>query len=113
MNAVLDFFLLDKSQKVIASLAEPLQVPFLVDAAAEGLTVPNPHLSQGADMVAYSGGKYLQGPQSSILLLGRKDLVPASRITVPHITALGVDVKWPGGENGFIGCRRNVDEKGP
>lgn len=69
----------------IASLAKPLQVPILVDAAAEGLTVPNPHLMQGADMVAYSGGKYLQGPQCSGLLLGRKDLVQASWITVaPH-----------------------------
>lgn len=73
------------SLKDIASLAGPLQVPILVDAAAEGLTVPNPHLMQGADMVAYSGGKYLQGPQCSGLLLGRKDLVQASWITVaPH-----------------------------
>jgi hypothetical protein len=73
------------SLKDIASLAKPLQVPILVDAAAEGLTVPNPHLMQGADMVAYSGGKYLQGPQCSGLLLGRKDLVQASWITVaPH-----------------------------
>jgi hypothetical protein len=60
-------------------------VPILVDAAAEGLEVPNPHLSQGADLVAYSGGKRLRGPQCSGLLLGRKDLIPAARInTGPH-----------------------------
>lgn len=73
------------SLKEIASLARPMGVPILVDAAAEGLPVPNPHLAQGADLVAYSGGKYLQGPQCSGLLLGRKDLVQASWISIaPH-----------------------------
>jgi hypothetical protein len=56
-----------------------------VDAAAEGLELPNPHVAQGADLVAYSGGKYLRGPQCAGLLLGRKDLVIASRIIAgPH-----------------------------
>lgn len=69
----------------IASFARPQGVPILVDAAAEGLEVPNPHLKQGADMVAYSGGKYLRGPQCAGLLLGRKDLVQASWIaSAPH-----------------------------
>jgi hypothetical protein len=69
----------------ISSVAKPLGVPILVDAAAEGLEVPNPHLSQGADLVAYSGGKYLRGPQCAGLLIGRKDLIIASRINAgPH-----------------------------
>lgn len=73
------------SLKEIATIAKPIGVPILVDAAAEGLPVPNPHIFQGADLVAYSGGKYLQGPQCSGLLLGRKDLVQASWIAVaPH-----------------------------
>ena len=73
------------SLREIAALAKPMSVPILVDAAAEGLPVPNPHIAQGADLVAYSGGKYLQGPQCSGLLLGRKDLVQASWISVaPH-----------------------------
>ena len=73
------------SLKVISSVAKPLGVPILVDAAAEGLEVPNPHLSQGADLVAYSGGKYLRGPQCAGLLIGRKDLIIASRINAgPH-----------------------------
>lgn len=69
----------------IASLAKPRDVPILVDAAAEGLEVPNPHIAQGADLVAYSGGKYLRGPQCAGLLMGRKDLVQASWIaSAPH-----------------------------
>ncbi|MEX1241722.1 MAG: selenocysteine synthase [Cyclobacteriaceae bacterium] len=69
----------------ISSVARPLRIPVLVDAAAEELRVPNPHLSQGADMVVYSGGKCLRGPQCAGLLLGRKDLVSASWISsAPH-----------------------------
>ncbi|MBK8504006.1 MAG: PLP-dependent transferase [Saprospiraceae bacterium] len=73
------------SIKEIANLAKPLGVPILADAAAEELVVPNPHLVQGADLVVYSGGKCLRGPQCAGLLLGRKDLVKAAWIAgAPH-----------------------------
>lgn len=73
------------SLREIAGLARPRDIPILVDAAAEGLYNPNPHLEQGADLVAYSGGKYLRGPQCAGLLIGRKDLVQASWIaSAPH-----------------------------
>ncbi len=69
----------------IAAVTKPLGVPILVDAAAEGLEVPNPHIVQGADLVAYSGGKYLRGPQCAGVLIGRKDLILAARVnTGPH-----------------------------
>ena len=71
--------------KTIAALARQKQVPVLVDAAAEILTVPNVHLENGATLVAYSGGKCLRGPQSAGLLLGRKDLVQAAWVhSAPH-----------------------------
>jgi len=57
------------------------------DAAAD--VPPREHLSQyvreGFDLVAFSGGKGLRGPQCSGLLLGRKDLIDGARTLVsPH-----------------------------
>jgi len=73
------------SLAAIAAVTKPLGIPILVDAAAEGPENPNPHIVQGADLVAYSGGKYLRGPQCAGLLIGRKDLIMAARMnTGPH-----------------------------
>jgi seryl-tRNA(Sec) selenium transferase len=69
----------------IAQLAKPLNIPILVDAAAEDLTVPNVHLKRGATIVAYSGGKALCGPQCAGLVLGRKDLLMSAwQASSPH-----------------------------
>lgn len=71
--------------KKICELANKRGVPVFVDAAAEGLTVPNVHLAAGAALVAYSGGKCMRGPQTAGLLLGRKDLVQAAWVhSSPH-----------------------------
>ena len=73
------------STEVICSIAKPHNLPVFVDAAAEGLTIPNIHLQRGATLVGYSGGKYIRGPQSAGLLLGRKDLVKAAWVhSAPH-----------------------------
>jgi uncharacterized pyridoxal phosphate-dependent enzyme len=73
------------STEAICSIAKPHGIPVLVDAAAEILTIPNVHLQRGATLVAYSGGKYIRGPQSAGLLLGRKDLVKAAWVhSAPH-----------------------------
>jgi uncharacterized pyridoxal phosphate-dependent enzyme len=67
------------------AIARRKGVPVIVDAAAEMLTIPNIHLQHGANMVAYSGGKCLRGPQAAGLLLGQKDLVRAAWInSAPH-----------------------------
>lgn len=69
----------------VAALAKPRNIPVLVDAAAENLTIPNVHLQRGATVVAYSGGKAIRGPQCSGLLLGRKDLLMSAwQASSPH-----------------------------
>lgn len=62
-------------------------VPVLIDGAADLPLKPNPYLAAGVDLVAYSGGKILRGPQTSGILLGRKNLVQAAwQVSSPHIT---------------------------
>ena len=62
-------------------------VPVLIDAAADLPLKPNPYLARGVDLVAYSGGKILRGPQTSGILLGRKNLVRSAwQVSSPHIT---------------------------
>lgn len=73
------------SVEAVAGIAKSHNIPVLVDAAPEILTIPNVHLQRGATLVAYSGGKVIRGPQSAGLLLGRKDLVKAAWIhSAPH-----------------------------
>jgi D-glucosaminate-6-phosphate ammonia-lyase len=58
----------------IAKIAQPKNIPILVDAAAEILTIPNVHLQ-----------KAIRGPQCAGLLLGRKDiLMSAWQASSPH-----------------------------
>ena len=71
--------------KDVAPIARQAGIPILVDAAADYLIVPNPYLAQGADLVAYSGGKIIRGPQNAGLLVGRRDLVRAAWAnSAPH-----------------------------
>ena len=73
------------STKNLAAIAKEHNVPVFVDAAATELDLPNPHIEAGADLVAYSGGKCMRGPQSSGLLIGKKDLCQASYFQgAPH-----------------------------
>ncbi|MGM0506024.1 MAG: aminotransferase class V-fold PLP-dependent enzyme [Bacteroidota bacterium] len=69
----------------VAPVAKKHGIPILVDAAAENLTIPNVHLEAGADVVAYSGGKAMNGPQCAGVILGRKDIVMAAwQASSPH-----------------------------
>ncbi|MHB0878845.1 MAG: aminotransferase class V-fold PLP-dependent enzyme [Anaerolineae bacterium] len=79
----------------VADIAHAAGLPLIVDAAAQVPPAENltRFLAQGADLVAFSGGKALRGPQSSGLILGRADLVEACRLNDnPHM-AIGRPMK--------------------
>jgi D-glucosaminate-6-phosphate ammonia-lyase len=62
---------------VVAEIAHRHGVPVIVDAAAE--LPPRANLcrfiAEGADLVVFSGGKAIGGPQASGILAGRADLI--------------------------------------
>jgi uncharacterized pyridoxal phosphate-dependent enzyme len=60
-------------------------VPTFNDAAADVPPVDNlwKYTAMGFDLVTFSGGKGIRGPQSAGLLLGRKDLIAAARRNAP------------------------------
>src|SRR6202046_4695767 len=75
-----------------AKLAKQYNLPCMNDAAAD--TPPVSHLwdysNMGYDLVTFSGGKAMRGPQCAGLLIGRKDLVAYARLNnSPHEDTLG------------------------
>ena len=62
----------------MVALAKAKNVPIMVDAASEHIERPSPWLVRGADMVIYSGGKFLQAPQVTGLLLGKEKIIRAA-----------------------------------
>jgi seryl-tRNA(Sec) selenium transferase len=66
-------------------LGKKHSIPTFNDAAADVPPVDNlwKYTKMGFDLVTFSGGKGMRGPQSSGLLLGRKDLIAAARLNAP------------------------------
>ncbi len=60
-------------------------IPTFIDCAADVPPVENLYkfTKLGFDLVAFSGGKGIRGPQSSGLLLGRRKLIEAARLHTP------------------------------
>jgi len=67
------------------SLGKKHGIPTFNDCAAECPPAENlwKWTQMGFDLVAFSGGKGLRGPQSAGLLLGKKDLIIAARKNAP------------------------------
>ena len=67
------------------SLGKKHNIPTFIDCAADVPPVDNlfKFTRIGFDMVAFSGGKGLRGPQSAGLLLGEKEYIEAARLHTP------------------------------
>jgi D-glucosaminate-6-phosphate ammonia-lyase len=68
--------------KVVTGVCKERDIPVIVDAAAQ--LPPKSNLKiffeMGADLVAFSGGKAIGGPQASGILAGRRDLIGAALV---------------------------------
>jgi L-seryl-tRNA(Ser) seleniumtransferase len=64
----------------VASVAREHGIPLLIDAAAQLPPADNLRrfIAEGAELVAFSGGKAIGGPQASGILCGRADLVSSA-----------------------------------
>jgi D-glucosaminate-6-phosphate ammonia-lyase len=66
----------------VVAVAARRQLPVLVDAAGELPPRENlrAFIAAGADLVAFSGGKALRGPQSTGILCGRRELISSAAL---------------------------------
>ena len=66
-------------------VARKNNIPTIIDIAADIPPVENlwKYNDMGFDLVCVSGGKAIRGPQSAGLLLGKKDLIAAARLSAP------------------------------
>lgn len=79
----------------VCEIAHAHDVPVIVDAAS--MLPPRAnlyrYLRDGADMVVYSGGKGVRGPQGSGILVGRADLIEAAAAQANPAQFLGRGMK--------------------
>jgi L-seryl-tRNA(Ser) seleniumtransferase len=76
-------------------IAKKHRIPLLIDAAAELPPFENlgGYTKMGADLVAFSGGKGLRGPQNAGLLLGSKELIDIAETFQSPYSGIGRDLK--------------------
>jgi L-seryl-tRNA(Ser) seleniumtransferase len=73
-------------------IAQENRIPTLIDAAADTPPVSNlsKHAQMGYDLITFSGGKAIRGPQCAGMLLGKKDMVANAMLNnSPHEDTLG------------------------
>ena len=79
----------------VCEIAHAHDIPVIVDAAS--MLPPRAnlyrYLKDGADMVVYSGGKGIRGPQGSGVLVGRADLIEAAAAQASPAQFLGRGMK--------------------
>ena len=79
----------------VIPIAKEIGVPLIVDAAAELPPVENlsRFFHMGADLTVFSGGKDICGPQSSGLVVGRRDLIAACALNANPNYSIGRAMK--------------------
>jgi L-seryl-tRNA(Ser) seleniumtransferase len=75
----------------VVKIAHKHSVPVIVDAAAE---LPPKHkltqyIEEGADLVIFSGGKFISGPNNSGILAGKKDLIKLAHLQAYPFHGIG------------------------
>ncbi len=92
------------------SVAHKHGVPCFNDAAADVPPISNlwNYTQMGFDLVTFSGGKGIRGPQCTGLLLGRKDLIQAAKLNnSPNSNTVGRGMKV--GKEEIVGLVAAVD----
>ncbi len=77
-------------------LGKQHKVPTFIDASADCLPIERMTLynKMGFDLVTFSGGKFISAPQSTGILMGRKDLIEAARLnTSPYSDTIARGMK--------------------
>ena len=82
------------SLKQIKRTVLAYDIPIIVDAAAQLPPRSNLHrfINEGADLVCFSGGKALRGPQGTGIIAGRRDLIAS--IALQHLDMDVTDPLW-------------------
>lgn len=84
------------TREEFVAISKRHNIPTFMDAAADVPPVENLFKYQkiGFDLVTFSGGKMIRGPQSAGLLFGRKDLIEAAKLNhSPHEAPIGRPMK--------------------
>ncbi|MXV60481.1 aminotransferase class V-fold PLP-dependent enzyme [Natronorubrum sp. JWXQ-INN-674] len=84
----------DPPLETVVEIAHDHDVPVIVDAAAElpPVTNLNRFVDLGVDLVAFSGGKAIRGPQTTGILAGREDLIRS--VAAQHLDMHAAEPAW-------------------
>ncbi|MCB0061471.1 MAG: aminotransferase class V-fold PLP-dependent enzyme [Caldilineaceae bacterium] len=99
----------DLPLETVIEIANRHNVPVVVDGAAQVPPAENlwRFTQMGAALAIFSGGKDLSGPQSSGLIVGRKDLIEACRINGNPNHSIGRPMKV--GKEELVGLLKAVE----